>query len=109
LTSNTTPVLVPSVGFPSNFLDPSTVNLNVLNAYHIRAMALHDPLPYVQQWSFGVQRQIGQKWAGEVDYVGTRSTHLDVIRNYNQPIISGGESTGDVPYTNLARLITPCR
>src|SRR5581483_2878156 len=75
ITSNTAPVLSPSVGFPSNFLDPSTVDLSVLNPYHIRAMALHDPQPYVQQWSFGIQRQIGQDWAAEVDYVGTKSTH----------------------------------
>ncbi|MGA8088855.1 MAG: carboxypeptidase regulatory-like domain-containing protein [Terracidiphilus sp.] len=104
LTSNTAPVLSPSVGFPSNFLDPGTVDLAVLNAYHIRAVAQRDPLPYVQQWSFGVQRQIGQKWAGEVDYVGTKSTHLDVIRDYNQPIISGGVSTGAVPYPNFGQI-----
>lgn len=104
LTSNTSPVLKPSVGFPSNFLDPTTVNLNVLNAYHIRAMAIDDPLPYVQQWSIGIQRQIAQDWAAEVDYVGTKSTHLDVIRDYNQPIISGGVSTGVVPYTNFGQI-----
>lgn len=104
LTSNTSPVLKPSVGFTTNFLDPSTVNLSVLNAFHIRAMALHDPLPYVQQWSGGIQRQIGQDWAGEIDYVGTKSTHLDVIRNYNQPMISGGVSTGVVPYANFGQI-----
>ncbi len=104
LTSNTAPVLKPSVGFPGNFLDPSTVDLTKLNAYHIRAMEMHDPLPYVQQWSFGVQRQFGQRWAAEVDYVGTKSTHLDVIRNYNQPIISGGVSTGVVPYSNFGQI-----
>lgn len=32
----------------------------------------------VQQWSAGVQRQTGA-WLAEVDYVGTKSTHLDVI------------------------------
>lgn len=104
LTSNTAPVLKPSVGFAANFLDPSTVNLSQLNAFHIRAMALHDPLPYVQQWSFGVQQQFGQKWSGEVDYVGTKSTHLDVIRNYNQPMISNGASTGTVPYPNFGQI-----
>jgi hypothetical protein len=104
LTSNTAPVLTPSVGFPTNFLDPTTVNLNVLNSFHVRAMAIHDPMPYVQQWSFGVQRQIGSDWAAEVNYVGTKSTHLDVIRNYNQPIISGGVSTGVVPYSNFGQI-----
>jgi outer membrane receptor protein involved in Fe transport len=116
ITSNTAPVLKPSVGFPSNFLDPATVDLTVLNPYHIRAMALHDPQPYVQQWSFGIQRQIGQDWAAEVDYVGTKSTHLDVIRDYNQPLISGGQvvpnpnvttacpSPEEVPYCNFGQI-----
>ena len=38
LANNITPVLKPSVGFPSNFLDPSTINLNALQAFHIRAV-----------------------------------------------------------------------
>ena len=104
LVSNTAPVLQPSVGFPSNFLDPSTVNFSNLTAYHIRSVPVDDPEPYVQQWSFGVQRQIGLPWVAEIDYVGTKSTHLDVIRNYNQPIISGGVSTGVVPYPNFGQI-----
>jgi hypothetical protein len=104
LVSNTAPVLTPSVGFPSNFLDPSTVNFSNLTAYHIRSIPVSDPEPYVQQWSAGIQRLIGQAWAAEVDYVGTKSTHLDVIRNYNQPLIAGGISTGVVPYPNFGQI-----
>jgi hypothetical protein len=116
LTSNTSPVLSPSVGFPSNFLDPATVDLSVLNSYHIRAMDIHDPQPYVQQWSFGIQRQFGQSWGAEVDYVGTKSTHLDVIRDYNQPFISGGQVVANpspttacpgayqIPYCNFGQI-----
>jgi hypothetical protein len=36
--SYTVPVLQPAVGFPSNFLDPSTINLNALQQFHIRAV-----------------------------------------------------------------------
>ncbi|MGA7522541.1 MAG: carboxypeptidase regulatory-like domain-containing protein [Acidobacteriaceae bacterium] len=104
LVSNTAPVLTPSVGFPSNFLDPATVNFSNLTAFHIRSQPTSDPDPYVQQWSLGIQRQIGQAWAAEIDYVGTKSTHLDVIRDYNQPLISGGVSTGVVPYTNFGQI-----
>jgi hypothetical protein len=104
LVSNTAPVLTPSVGFPSTFLDPSTVDFTNLTAFHIRSQPVSDPDPYVQQWSLGIQRQIGQVWAAEADYVGTKSTHLDVIRNYNQPIISGGVSTGVVPYPNFGQI-----
>ena len=60
--------------------------------------------PYVQQWSLGVQREIGSRWLAEVDYVGTKSTHLDVLLNYNQPIISGGVVTPNVPYPNFGQV-----
>lgn len=103
-TSNIAPVLSPSVGFPSNFLDPSTVDFSNLTSYHIRSVPTSDPDPYVQQWSAGVQRQFGQNLAAEVDYVGTKSTHLDVIRDYNQPIIAGGVSTGVVPYPTFGQI-----
>lgn len=109
--SNTTPVITPEVGFPTNFLDPSTINLNQLQAFHIRAMNPHDPTPNVQQWSAGIQRQFAGDWTAEIDYVGTKSTHLDIISNYNQPLIQGnkvvtavgtnGKSAAVVPYTNF--------
>lgn len=116
LVSNTAPVLSPSTGFPSNFLDPSTVDFTNLTAFHIRSQPASDPAPYVQQWSLGIQRQIGQAWAAEVDYVGTKSTHLDVIRDYNQPIISDGQVVAnpsvtaqcpqsyEVPYCNFGQI-----
>jgi hypothetical protein len=87
--TSTTPVMIAQQGFPANYLDPSTINLQNLTAFHVRAMDPHAPTPYVQQWSFGVQRAIGNSWTAEVDYVGTKSTHLDLLRNYNQPLIAG--------------------
>jgi hypothetical protein len=81
--------MIAQQGFPANYLDPSTINLQNLTAFHVRAMDPHAPTPYVQQWSFGVQRAIGNSWTAEVDYVGTKSTHLDLLRNYNQPLIAG--------------------
>jgi hypothetical protein len=101
LASNTASVITPEVGFPANFLDPSTINLNNLTSFHIRAMNQDDPTPMIQQWSLGVQRQIGNAWLAEVNYVGTRSTHLDVLSDFNQPTIVGNVSTGIAPYSNF--------
>ena len=99
--SNTAPVLTPAIGFPSNFLDPATIDLGHLNAFHIRAMNPHDPLPNVQQWSLGIQHEFGSGWTSEIDYVGTKSTHLDVISDYNQPLITNNISTGIAPFANF--------
>jgi Carboxypeptidase regulatory-like domain/TonB-dependent Receptor Plug Domain len=101
LASNTAPVLSPQVGFPSNFLDPSTVNLDNLQAFHIRTMNPNDPSPMVQQWSLGVQREFAGQFVAELNYVGTHSTHLDTLRDYNQPMIVNGVSTGTLPYANF--------
>jgi hypothetical protein len=111
IASNTTPVLKPSVGFPSNFLDPTTINLNQLQAFHIRAVNPDISSPRVQQWSFGVQRQVTPAWLAEVDYVGTRSDNLDVLHNFNQVEIAGNQvvtsptaPSGTVPYPDFGQV-----
>jgi hypothetical protein len=40
--------------------------------------------PYVQQWSLGVQRSLTQKTTLELNYVGTKGTHLLMRRNIAQ-------------------------
>ena len=41
--------------------------------------------PYVQQWSFGIQRQLASSVTAEVSYVGAKGTHLNTRRTPNQP------------------------
>jgi hypothetical protein len=79
--NNTTPVFLLRNGFPSSYLDPNQVSVSQVR---VRAVNPHDPTPYVQQWSFGVQREIGLGFVAEADYVGTKSTHLDVLSDFNQ-------------------------
>jgi hypothetical protein len=98
LASNTTPVLIAQNGFPSNFLDPATVDLSNLRSFHLRTTNPDDPSPMVQQWSFGVQHQFGTAWTTDVNYVGTKSTHLYTLTDFNQPLIANNVSTGVVPY-----------
>jgi len=102
--STTAPVLTPEVGFPTNFLDPSTINYNALQAFHIRAVDPAKKIPMVQQWSFGMQREFGHNWLGEVDYVGTKSDHLDLLYDYNQPFIVNNAVTSTVPYPNFGQV-----
>ena len=114
--SNVAPVLTPAVGFPSNFLDPPTINpatiaAGVLQPFHIRAVNPDISVPSIQQWSFGLQRQITPAWLGEVDYVGTHSTHLDVLRNLNQVEFAGNQvlttassPAGILPYPDFGEV-----
>jgi hypothetical protein len=102
--STTVPVLKPEVGFPSNFLDPSTIDYTALQAFHIRAVDPAKKEPMVQQWSLGAQHDFGHGWLAEMDYVGTKSTHLDLLYDYNQPYIVNNAVTSTVPYPNFGQV-----
>jgi hypothetical protein len=41
--------------------------------------------PYAQDWSFGIEQQIGSKTIATAEYVGNKGTHLNIRVNANQP------------------------
>jgi len=67
--------------FPNGLIAPPGSSLGLLNDVGYTAIG---PLrvapaaltPYVQSWSFGVQRQVGSNVLLSVEYVGTKGTHL---------------------------------
>ena len=91
--TSTAPAFLLQSGFPSGLLDPANINLSLT---HIRAVDPNSATPYVQQWSIGIQRALPVGLVATVDYVGTKSTHLDIIHDLNQPI------TGTKPYPGFA-------
>jgi hypothetical protein len=70
----------------------------VLTRVRIRAANPDAPSTYVQQWSLGFQHQLPLSLFVEANYVGTKSTHLNALRNFNQPII------GVVPYPGFGQI-----
>jgi hypothetical protein len=66
--------------FPSNFPYP----------YPASATAFQRNLrtPYIQQWNFGVQRQLGKSRVAEIAYVGSKGTRLIDSRDINQGLPS---------------------
>lgn len=88
------PLFLLQDGFPANSLDPKQPGL--LSRVRVRAVDPGTPTPYVQQWSLGVQREIGREFVAELDFVGTHSAHLDVLADLNQPVF---DSTGQVGTT----------
>jgi outer membrane receptor protein involved in Fe transport len=91
----TQPAFLLQNGFPPNFLDPANVDRSLT---HIRAIDPNSATPYVQQWSVGLQRTLPAHLVFTMDYVGTKSTHLDLIHDLNQYV------NGVKPYSNFAYL-----
>ncbi len=89
------PVFYLKNGFPPNYLDPNNINYQLTQ---IRTVDPKSPIPYVQEWSFGLQRELPARFIATVDYVGTKSTHLDVLTDLNQPV------SGAMPYPNFGYL-----
>lgn len=110
--SSTTPLRSPSEGFPTNYLSASDITSYA--SFHIRAVNPDLKVPRVQQWSFGIQQQITPAWLADVNYVGTHSDNLDILRNYNQYEFSGnsvnlvtnasGVKVPVVPYSNFGEI-----
>ena len=80
------PVFPLDSGFPATFLNPADINYQFL---HIRATNPHDPRPYVQQWSLGVQREVMRNLFVEADYVGSKGTHILTLSDLNQFVNNG--------------------
>jgi hypothetical protein len=50
-------------------------------------------IPYVQQYSLGVQHQIGSNWSAEVSYVGNGGRHFAITHDANAAVYAPGAAT----------------
>jgi len=63
-------------------------------------MQANSPTPYTQEWSIGFQRELPARMVLTMDYVGTKSSNLDLIRDLNQFV----PGTKTFPYPNFGYL-----
>lgn len=92
---STQPLFLLQNGFPGSWLNPADINYQLT---HIRTANPDSSTPYVQEWSLGVDRQLPAGMVLSVNYVGSKSTHLDVLSDLNQYL--GGVK----PYPNFGYL-----
>jgi hypothetical protein len=93
----TNPAFLLKNGFPDGLLDPNNVNYSLT---HIHAMQYDSPTPKTQAWSVGFQRELPGQMVLTADYVGTRSSSLDIINDLNQYL----PNTKIQPYPNFGYL-----
>jgi hypothetical protein len=64
----------------------------------------------VQQWSFGIQRELPAGLFLEADYEGTVTHHLNTLRNLNQPyndglrVLTNAQGQPILPYPNFGQI-----
>jgi hypothetical protein len=81
------PNIILSQGFPATALNASSVVRPTVNSF------LKDtPTPYVQQWNFNIQQQVGAGFVAQVSYVGSSSHDLEYQINIDQ----GTPGTGSI-------------
>ena len=85
-------------GYPAGLLDPNALSPTVYR----RAEDSNQRSPYVQQFNFGIQRELTPNLLLDVAYVGNKGTKLPALRNINSPGViqnpNGTESAGARSY-----------
>jgi hypothetical protein len=92
----------PPFAFPISFATAGT-GLSFANAFNLAGGAVSPRSiqgdykdAYVQSYNFNIQQQLGNDFGLMVGYFGNKGTHLNIIRNIDQPI------NGVKPYTTLS-------
>ena len=79
-------------------LDPSAVSLT---SVRLRAVNPESVMPSIDQWNAGFQYLLPANSILTVDYVGTKGSHLSILRNLNQQFFNpDGTPTHVIPYPN---------
>jgi hypothetical protein len=85
-------------GYPQGLLDPN----NLSRFVYRRAQDVHLRTPYVQQFNFGIERELASNLLLDIAYVGNKGTKLPGLRNINSPAVvtnpNGSQSAGARPY-----------
>jgi hypothetical protein len=67
-----------------NYCGGSTQPANSLYPIDVTSIPTHAVWPYVEQWSFGIQRELHRDFVINLGYAGSKGTHLTVERQLNQ-------------------------
>jgi hypothetical protein len=65
----------------------------------------HYRTAYVQQWSFGFQRELQKEFFVELDYAGSKGSRLVMKRNLNQPLPGPGEINARRPIPGFSDIL----
>ncbi|HWF48627.1 MAG TPA: hypothetical protein VG168_16585, partial [Bryobacteraceae bacterium] len=85
-----------SVSIYNTSLSNPAGGINRVFPPNLQAFDANNLYPSVQQWSFGVQRELGAAFVLSTTYVGNHAVHLDQQPNLNQPQPNLAVATGSI-------------
>jgi hypothetical protein len=87
-------------------LDPSVIERDPARLRLVRQRAVNPDsvFPTVDKWSFGIQRRLPADVVLSLDYVGTKGTHLSILRNLNQQRFNPDGSPGGLATVRFPNL-----
>src|SRR4051794_9016913 len=78
--TNANPIVGFSTAFPAANAGTSSAPFGVAQSFKVAT---------IDEWSFGIQRQLAPNLVLDLTYFGSKGTHLPINRNINQPSPSG--------------------
>jgi hypothetical protein len=78
------PTFISSNGCLSLSANPNSISDWALAPYSITAIDTHNKTPYVHQFHFGVEQQLGSKALVEIAYVGSAGHRLPLLRDISE-------------------------
>src|SRR5262245_57337391 len=85
-------------GYPQGLLDPNSLSPTVMR----RAQDMNQRSAYIEQFNFGIQRELAPNLLFDISYVGNHGVKLPGFRNINPNIVinngNGTQSAGPRPY-----------
>ncbi|MEO5898015.1 MAG: TonB-dependent receptor [Vicinamibacterales bacterium] len=99
--STVTPVFFMRDGFPAGYLDPANI---VLSRLTLRTADRNAAAAQFQNFSGGIETQIGTSYVASIDVIGARGKNLAILRNLNQPLAGTRDANGPLPYPSLGNV-----
>ena len=93
-----------SLANPISLANPFPTNLGAPPSLAPTGVQYDLHTAYLQQFSFGVQREIANDLVADVSYVGMKGTRLLLTRNINQAIPGPGSLASRRPYPTYANI-----
>lgn len=104
------PPFVNNITIQNTVLDDPASVLPTISAAprSIRGTPFESALPYVQQWSFDIQRELAKSFIVAAGYYGSKGTHLPGIVDFNHVAPGDAVAAGLIPPgTQVTTTLTP--